>query len=85
MAGTASKQLGPSTRCLALYASVLLKDSLHFNKGKTVLEKAIKEDPYYLPAVFQLCEIYQQVRTRGNVSSIFEQREIRGNVRTNIE
>ena len=46
---------------LQLYASVLLKDTLTVSKGKSLLEKALKEDPYFLPAVYLLCEIYVQV------------------------
>lgn len=46
-----------------LYASVLLKDSLTISKGKSLLEKALKEDPYHLPAVYLLCELYEQVRS----------------------
>ena len=44
-----------------LYASVLVKDSLTVSKGKSLLEKALKEDSYHLPAVYLLCELYEQV------------------------
>uniref|UniRef100_A0A6A7G3T2 Anaphase-promoting complex subunit 7-like n=2 Tax=Hirondellea gigas TaxID=1518452 RepID=A0A6A7G3T2_9CRUS len=62
VASNATKLLGQTARSLTLYASVLLKDAMNVNKGKSVLEKAIKEEPYYLPAVFLLCDIYSQER-----------------------
>ena len=52
--------MGQTPRALTLYASVLLKDTLTIPKGKSLLEKALKEDPYYLPAVYLLCEVYEQ-------------------------
>jgi len=36
--------------------------TVEINKAKTLLEKALKEDPYYLPAVFELEDIYAKVR-----------------------
>lgn len=60
IASNACKLLGQTPRALTLYASVLLKDTLTVSKGKSLLEKALKEDPYYLPAVYLLCEIYEQ-------------------------
>ncbi|XP_076029628.1 anaphase-promoting complex subunit 7 [Oratosquilla oratoria] len=60
IASNACKLLGQTPRALTLYASVLLKDTLTVSKGKSLLEKALKEDPYYLPAVYLLCDIYEQ-------------------------
>lgn len=60
IASNACKLLGQTPRALTLYASVLVKDSLTVSKGKSLLEKALKEDSYHLPAVYLLCELYEQ-------------------------
>ncbi|CAL4082270.1 unnamed protein product [Meganyctiphanes norvegica] len=60
IASNACKLLGQTPRALTLYAGVLMKDTLTVSKGKTLLEKALKEDPHHLPAVYLLCEIYEQ-------------------------
>lgn len=60
IATNACKLLGQTPRALTLYASVLLKDTMTVSKGKSLLEKALKEDPYHLPAVYLLCEVYEQ-------------------------
>ncbi|KAK4298424.1 hypothetical protein Pmani_029230 [Petrolisthes manimaculis] len=60
IASNACKLLGQTPRALTLYASVLIKDTLTVSKGKSLLEKALKEDPYHLPAVYLLCELYEQ-------------------------
>uniref|UniRef100_T1J2T0 Anaphase-promoting complex subunit 7 n=1 Tax=Strigamia maritima TaxID=126957 RepID=T1J2T0_STRMM len=59
-ASSACKQLGQSSRALVLYASVLAKDPISVDKAKTVLEKALKLEPIYLDAVYQLAEIYEK-------------------------
>ncbi|MCL4128632.1 UNVERIFIED_CONTAM: hypothetical protein GTU68_007736 [Idotea baltica] len=59
-ASSTCKLLGQTPRALTLYASVLLKDSITVGKGRGYLEKALKEDPFYLPAVYLLCEILVQ-------------------------
>ncbi|XP_076364183.1 anaphase-promoting complex subunit 7 isoform X2 [Tachypleus tridentatus] len=61
-ASNCCKQLGQSPRALCLYASVLAKDALSVEKAKTLLEKALKQDPNYLDAVYQIVEIYEQER-----------------------
>lgn len=53
-----------------LYASVLVKDSLTVSKGKSLLEKALKEDSYHLPAVYLLCELYEQVSLQAGGKSL---------------
>ncbi|MPC52047.1 Anaphase-promoting complex subunit 7 [Portunus trituberculatus] len=60
IASNTCKLLGQTPRALTLYASVLVKDSLTVSKGKSLLEKALKEDSYHLPAVYLLCELYEQ-------------------------
>lgn len=44
-----------------LYASVLMKDPVTVCKAKSILEKALQQDEMYLPAVYLLAEIYEQV------------------------
>jgi Tfp pilus assembly protein PilF len=44
-----------------LYASVLMKDPVTVCKAKSILEKALAQDEMYLPAVYLLAEIYEQV------------------------
>jgi len=46
---------------LQLYASVLMKDPVTVCKAKSILEKALAQDEMYLPAVYLLAEIYEQV------------------------
>ncbi|XP_055946170.1 anaphase-promoting complex subunit 7-like isoform X2 [Argiope bruennichi] len=62
IASTACKQLGQTARALTLYANVLTKDPLSADKAKPLLEKALKQDPTYLNAVFLLASIYEQER-----------------------
>ncbi|GFX21878.1 anaphase-promoting complex subunit 7 [Trichonephila clavipes] len=62
IASTACKQLGQSARGLTLYASVLMKDPLSADKAKPLLEKALKQDPTYLNAVYLLAAVYEQER-----------------------
>ncbi|XP_054707441.1 anaphase-promoting complex subunit 7-like [Uloborus diversus] len=64
VASTACKQLGQNARALTLYASVLMKDPLNTvkAKAKSLLEKALKQDPTYLNAVYLLAAIYEQER-----------------------
>ena len=49
---------------LQLYASVLMKDPVTVCKAKSILEKAVAQDEMYLPAVYLLAEIYEQVSYR---------------------
>lgn len=46
---------------LQLYASVLMKDPVSVPKAKTLLEKALQVDQLFLPAVYLLAELYEQV------------------------
>ncbi|XP_035206985.1 anaphase-promoting complex subunit 7-like [Stegodyphus dumicola] len=62
IASSACKQLGQTARALTLYASVLTKDPLSADKAKSLLEKALKQDPTYLNAVYLLAAIYEQER-----------------------
>lgn len=62
-ASNACKQLGQSPRALSLYAAVLAKDPLSIEKAKSLLEKALKQDPTYLNAVYQLAEIYEHEKS----------------------
>ncbi|GFU10345.1 anaphase-promoting complex subunit 7 [Nephila pilipes] len=62
IASTACKQLGQTARGLTLYASVLMKDPLSADKAKPLLEKALKQDPTYLNAVYLLAAVYEQER-----------------------
>lgn len=39
-----------------------MKDPVTVIKAKSLLEKAIAQDQMYLPAVYLLAEIYEQVR-----------------------
>lgn len=48
---------------LQLFASVLMKDPVTVCKAKSLLEKALAQDETYLPAVYLLTEILEQVRT----------------------
>ncbi|KAE8741890.1 hypothetical protein FOCC_FOCC012542 [Frankliniella occidentalis] len=63
IACTAVKQLGQTPRSLTLYASVLMKDSVNVSKAKTLLEKALQMDQFFLPAVYLLAELYEQEMT----------------------
>ncbi|KAH7957019.1 hypothetical protein HPB52_014369 [Rhipicephalus sanguineus] len=45
-----------------LYASVLMKSPMSLEKAKVCLEKALKQEPTHLPAVYLLAEIYDQQR-----------------------
>jgi hypothetical protein len=38
-----------------------MKDPVTVCKAKTILEKALEQDEMYLPAVYLLAEIYEQV------------------------
>ena len=63
MATTACKQLSNSqVRALTLFATVLAKDPLNMStaKAKTLLEKALNQDPNHLPAIYLLAEIFEQ-------------------------
>ncbi|XP_042903063.1 anaphase-promoting complex subunit 7 [Parasteatoda tepidariorum] len=62
VANTACKYLGQTARALTLCASVVLKDPLSADKAKSILEKALKQDPTYLNAVYMLATIYEQER-----------------------
>ncbi|XP_015793874.1 anaphase-promoting complex subunit 7 [Tetranychus urticae] len=60
---TAFKLLGQNPRTLTLYAEVLLSDpdkGSNKKNARTSLEKAIKIDPGYLPAVYLLVTIYTE-------------------------
>lgn len=48
--------------CVQLYASVLMKSPVSLEKAKVCLEKALKQEPTHLPAVYLLAEIYDQQR-----------------------
>ncbi|XP_064461073.1 anaphase-promoting complex subunit 7-like [Ornithodoros turicata] len=62
IASNCCKQLGQTPRSLTLYSSVLMKNPVSLEKAKTYLEKALKQEPSHLPAVYLLAEIYQQER-----------------------
>ncbi|GIY90907.1 anaphase-promoting complex subunit 7 [Caerostris darwini] len=62
IASAACKHLNHSARGLTLYASVLAKDPLSADKAKPLLDKALKQDPTYLNAVYLLASIYEQER-----------------------
>ena len=47
-----------------MYASVLKKDHLTISKAKSFLEKAVQQDGGYLPAVYMLAEMYDQVKNQ---------------------
>lgn len=61
-ASNACKHLGHTPRALTLYASVLMKNPLTVEKAKMCIEKALKQDPSHLPAVYLLAEIYDHER-----------------------
>ncbi|XP_033646823.1 anaphase-promoting complex subunit 7-like [Asterias rubens] len=56
-ASNACKVLSNSARSLTLFASVLAKDSLSVDKAKSMLEKALAQEPTYLEAVYLLAEV----------------------------
>lgn len=56
----ALRQLGESPRLLVLCARTYLKDIMAKNKAKPLLIRALELNEYYLPAVFLLCELYQE-------------------------
>ena len=62
LATDACKKLNNSPRALTLLAAVLLKDPLQLSvsRAKTLLEKALNADPYYLPAVYTLVAVLDQ-------------------------
>ncbi|CAL1287882.1 unnamed protein product [Larinioides sclopetarius] len=60
--GNACKNFGHSARILTLCATVMSKDPLQAEKAKPILEKALKQDPTYLNAVYLLASIYEQER-----------------------
>ncbi|KAK8769574.1 hypothetical protein V5799_013963 [Amblyomma americanum] len=62
IASNACKHLGHTPRALTLYASVLMKSPVTLEKAKVCLEKALKQEPTHLPAVYLLAEIYDQQR-----------------------
>ncbi|XP_049516555.1 anaphase-promoting complex subunit 7-like isoform X3 [Dermacentor silvarum] len=62
IASNACKHLGDTPRVLTLYASVLMKSPESLEKAKVCLEKALKQEPTHLPAVYLLAEIYDQQR-----------------------
>ncbi|XP_018014748.1 uncharacterized protein LOC108671690 [Hyalella azteca] len=57
-ASNATKIFSHSARSLSLYASVLIKDGMNAQKGKTILEKIIKDEPSFLPAVLIMSDVY---------------------------
>jgi len=59
VASNTCKLLGQTPRTLTLYAYVLAKDPLSVEKSKSLLEKALKQEPTYLNAVYQLADIYE--------------------------
>ncbi|KAF2366018.1 Tetratricopeptide-like helical domain [Trinorchestia longiramus] len=62
MASNSTKLFCHSPRALGLYASVLIKDGLNAQKGKTILEKVVKDEPNFLPTVFLMCDVYMSER-----------------------
>lgn len=62
VANGACKQLGHSARALTLLASVLRNYPSSSDKAKSLLERALKQDPHYLNAVYLLANIYEQER-----------------------
>lgn len=62
LANSACKQLGSTARALTLYASVLYNYPSSSEKAKHLLERALKQDPTYLNAVYLLANIYEQER-----------------------
>ncbi|CAG2117228.1 unnamed protein product [Medioppia subpectinata] len=60
MANVALKTLGHSPRTLTLVATVFLTDSVNNEKSKAkqALERAVKQDPTYLNAVYLLSNLY---------------------------
>lgn len=62
IASNACKHLGHTPRALTLYASVLMKSPMSVEKAKVCLEKALKQDPAHLPAVYLLAEVLEQQR-----------------------
>ncbi|XP_039290705.1 anaphase-promoting complex subunit 7 isoform X4 [Nilaparvata lugens] len=61
IASNTCKQLNNAPRALTLYASVLMKDPITICKAKLLLEKALSQDSNYLPAVYLLAEIYEEL------------------------
>ena len=47
-------------------ATAMQKDPLTVGKAKTYLEKALSQDPKYLPAIFMLVEILESVSKHIN-------------------
>ncbi len=64
VADVACKQLTGSARALTLLASVLIKDPMQMSapRAKSVLEKALVLEPTYLPAVYLMVDLLEQVR-----------------------
>lgn len=53
-----------------------MKDPVTVSKAKNLLEKALSQDEYYLPAVYYLAEIYEQeMNIEGAISLLEKQAE----------
>lgn len=44
-----------------MYALVLMKDPANNSKAKSLLEKALNQNDTYLPAVYLLAQVYEDV------------------------
>ncbi|XP_065055553.1 anaphase-promoting complex subunit 7-like [Rhopilema esculentum] len=62
IARNALKTIGTNARTLTLYAQVLKKDAQGTDKAKTMLEKALANNPSFLPAAYLLVEILMKAR-----------------------
>eukprot|EP00111_Clytia_hemisphaerica_P009085 TCONS_00026638-protein len=60
IARNAHKTIGPNARTLALCAKVYSTDANLQEKAKAMLKKALTHDPSYLPAVYQLVELFMK-------------------------
>lgn len=68
----ALRQLGESPRLLVLCARTYLKDIMAKNKAKPMLIRALELNEYYLPAVFLLCELYQEDNETGEAIKLLK-------------
>lgn len=49
-----------------MYALVLMKEPTNSTKAKALLEKALNQNDTYLPAVYLLAQVYEEVCTSMN-------------------
>ncbi|KAF4517581.1 hypothetical protein B566_EDAN008570 [Ephemera danica] len=77
-AASSCKKLNQTPRALALYAQVLVKEPGLLLKAKSALEKAITQDPTYLPAVYLQADILEKDgQTDEAISLLLRHAEVR--------